>query len=277
MNVPLRDGSHIHLLDIGSPSSDPPFLLLHGFTGSSGAWGRPLLQRLAAERRVIALDLPGHGASAAPAEPRRYAFAAVIADLADVLDALDVPQAVWIGYSMGGRLALGAGLLLRDRVARLVLESASPGLERAADRRARRGTDETLARSIESDGLKAFVERWERQPLFTTQRALPESTRAAIRARRLSNRPEALAACLRGLGAGMQPSLWSALEHVDVPALLVAGSKDEKFVALNGRMEKALPHARLRVVPGAGHAVHLEDPETWLSAVLDFVAGTGGR
>ena len=81
----------------------------------------------------------------------------------------------------------------------------------------------------------------------------------------------ALAACLRGLGTGMQPSLWSALEHISVPTLLIAGHEDPKFVQTNERMLEALPAARLEVVPDAGHTVHLEQPDAWLRAVESFV------
>ena len=272
--VTLRDGLRINVRDLGAPGSDgsaPPLLLLHGFSGSSESWGEPLLERLSVSRRVIAVDLPGHGESDVPVEPGRFAFAAIVADLADLLDVLEVASAVWVGYSMGGRLALGAGLFLPDRVSALVLEGASPGLATEQERTGRRASDELLARRIESSGIGAFVREWEGLPLFATQRKLAPKVRAELRSRRLTNRPKALAACLRGLGTGMQPSLWEALEHVGAPTLLIAGEADQKFVRTNERMIETLPDARLEVVPEAGHAVHLEQPKAWLSAVESFV------
>lgn len=274
MIITLRDGLRINVRDPGAGESDvsaPPLLLVHGFSGSSESWGEPLLERLSVGRRVIAVDLPGHGESDVPAEPGRFAFAAIVADLADLLDVLDVASAVWVGYSMGGRLALGAGLFLPERVSRLVLESASPGLATEQERTERRSSDELLARRIESAEIGAFVREWETLPLFSTQRKLAPQARAELRSRRLTNRPEALAACLRGLGTGMQPSLWEALEHVGAPTLLIAGEEDQKFVGTNERMLNALPDARLEVIPDAGHAVHLEQPGAWLSAVESFV------
>lgn len=271
MIVTLRDGLRLGVREVGSGGSAPPLLLLHGFSGSSESWGEPLLERLSHGRRVIAVDLPGHGESDAPAEPGRFAFAAIVSDLADLLDALEVASAVWVGYSMGGRLALGAGLLLPDRVSRLVLESASPGLATEQQRTERRSSDELLARRIESSGIGEFVREWEELPLFATQRRLTPGVRAEIRSRRMTNRPEALAACLRGLGTGMQPSVWEALEHVAAPTLLIAGEEDRKFVRTNERMLEALPDARLEVIPEAGHAVHLEQPEVWASVVKSFV------
>jgi 2-succinyl-6-hydroxy-2,4-cyclohexadiene-1-carboxylate synthase len=272
--VTLRDGLRINVRDLGARGtggSAPPLLLLHGFSGSSKSWGEPVLQRLSVGRRVIAVDLPGHGKSDVPAEPGRFVFAAIVADLADLLDVLEVASAVWVGYSMGGRLALGAGLFLPDRVSKLVLESASPGLATEQERAERRSSDELLARRIESSEIGAFVREWETLPLFATQRKLAPKVRAELRSRRMTNRPEALAACLRGLGVGMQPSLWEALEHVAAPTLLIAGERDRKFVRTNERMLQALPDARLELISKAGHAVHLEQPEAWLSAVESLV------
>lgn len=271
MIVTLRDGLRIGVRDIGSDGSSPPVLLLHGFSGSSESWGEPLLERLSVGRRLIAVDLPGHGESDVPVDPGRFAFAAIVADLADLLDVLEVASAVWVGYSMGGRLALGAGLFVPDRVSKLVLESASPGLATEVERVERRSSDELLARRIESNEIGAFVSEWEDHPLFATQRRLAPADRAELRRRRMTNRPESLAACLRGLGTGMQPSLWDALEHVAVPTLLIAGQEDQKFARTNERMLEALPDARLEVVPNAGHTVHLEQPEAWVSAVESFV------
>jgi 2-succinyl-6-hydroxy-2,4-cyclohexadiene-1-carboxylate synthase len=69
----------------------------------------------------------------------------------------------------------------------------------------------------------------------------------------------------------MQPSVWEALEHVAAPTLLVAGEEDRRFVRTNELMLEALPDARLEVIPEAGHAVHLEQPEVWASVVESFV------
>ena len=270
MIVTLRDGLRIGVRELGPRDSGPPLLLLHGVSGSSGSWGESLLDRMSAGRRVIAIDLPGHGASDVPAEPGRFAFAAIVSDIVDLLDALDVASAVWIGYSMGGRLALGAGLLFPERVSRLVLESASPGLATEQERVERRRSDELLARHIEVNEIGEFVSKWEDRPLFASQRKLAPEIRAALRTRRMENRPEALAACLRGLGTGMQPSFWEALEHVATPTLLLVGEEDQKFARINERMLELLPDAQLVSIPDAGHAVHLEHPEAWTSAVESF-------
>jgi 2-succinyl-6-hydroxy-2,4-cyclohexadiene-1-carboxylate synthase len=177
-----------------------------------------------------------------------------------------------VGYSMGGRLALGFALTYPERVRRLVLESASPGLETDEERTARRAADEELAKQLEGEGVEAFVDRWEAQPLFASQSALPAEVRTAHRARRLRNDPRSLAAALRGLGTGVLPSYWRALEACEVPTLLLTGEVDMKFVDIAGRMQDRMRNARLVVVPGAGHAVHLERPQAWVEAVVGFLA-----
>jgi 2-succinyl-6-hydroxy-2,4-cyclohexadiene-1-carboxylate synthase len=173
---------------------------------------------------------------------------------------------------MGGRLALGAAVLRRERVAALVLEGASPGLRSAAERAQRRAADDALAAKLEREGLPAFVDHWLAQPLFATQRALGPERLESERRRRLRCDAASLAACLRGLGSGSQPPLWDALEKLGAPALLLSGALDAKFCALAREMAAHLPDARVRELAGCGHAAHLEDPDAWLVAVSRFAA-----
>jgi 2-succinyl-6-hydroxy-2,4-cyclohexadiene-1-carboxylate synthase len=177
---------------------------------------------------------------------------------------------------MGGRFALAYAARNPERVRRLVLESASPGLETGEERAERRTSDEALASFIESEGTEAFVERWEALDLFESQRSLPAETRAAHRARRLLNHPRSLSACLRGLGTAALPSYWGSLPGLRVPVLIVVGGLDRKFAAIGARMAGLLPDARLVEIAGAGHAVHLERPGDWLGAVTGFLSGEEG-
>lgn len=246
-----------------------PILLLHGFTGSADAWGPELTNGLARHHPVLVVDLPGHGRSPPPSE----GMAGLIHRLGVLLDGQNVKRAWWIGYSMGGRIALAAAALAPERVAGLVLEGASPGLETGSAREERRHSDERLARAIESRGMEWFVDRWLSLPLFASQRALPAQVQEANRRRRLENTSVGLAAALRKLGTGSQPSFWPRLPSIGVPALLVTGGLDRKYEALARQMRRALPNARHRSVSEVGHTVHLEAPGRWLEAVLDFVPG----
>lgn len=266
------NGLAYHYVEAGH---GPAVLLLHGFTGSSENW-QPLQAALADGYRVIALDLPGHGQSEAPSNPARYRMAAVAADVGALLDHLQSGPAHLLGYSMGGRLALYLALTEPHRWRSLILESASPGLAAAAARAERRARDEALAAWIEAEGIEAFVDRWEALPLFASQRRLPDRVRRQHRAGRLRNRPEGLANSLRGMGTGVQPSLWAQLAKLSLPALLIAGALDEKFVGIARQMTGLLaarpPHPRLEIVPEAGHTVHLERPAEYASLVRQWLA-----
>jgi pimeloyl-ACP methyl ester carboxylesterase len=87
---------------------------------------------------------------------------------------------------------------------------------------------------------------------------------------------QGLANSLRGLGQGVQPPLVDRLPSVRMPALLLAGALDAKYAALSREMSRAMPDARRVIVPDAGHAVHLERPQAFQYAVLDFLAVAGG-
>lgn len=272
MQIQLRDGVVLRITHRG-PKEGRPVLLLHGFTGSAHAWGEPILQGLAdAGFRVIAPDLPGHGGSDAPKSPSRYRITALLDDLSEVLDRLGVDRIPWVGYSMGGRVALGGAVLRSGRVERLVLESASPGLATVEERAERRRNDEALARRIEEEGLEAFVSHWMDLPLFETQKSLPDSVLEEARARRLAQRPEGLAGSLRGLGTGRQPSFWGRLGDVRCPTLLLTGRRDEKYESLARRCRERMPDALHESVAGVGHTVHLEAPTAWLNVVTRFLA-----
>ncbi len=215
------------------------------------------------------MDLPGHGRWAGDVSGAHFTLAAALDAITDAQGSDPGPV---VGYSMGGRLALAYAMARPERVTRLVLESASPGLATEEERRARRDADEVLARRLEEEGIEPFVRRWEALPLFESQRALPAEVCAAQRSRRLANDPWSLAAALRGLGTGALPSYWDALGELRIPTLLLVGALDTKFVGIARAMADALPDADLVVVPRAGHAVHLERPDAWLSAVLGFLA-----
>ena len=268
LHVTLPDGVRLHVRRAGR---GPTLLLLHGFTGSAATWA-PFLPRLAERHDVVAVDLLGHGASDRPRDPARHAAARVADDLAALLEALGVARAAVLGYSMGGRLALHLALAHPDRVEALVLESASAGIADAAERRARAAADARLADDLERDGIAAFVARWERLPLWASQASLPAAARERLRAQRLANDPAALAASLRGAGAGVTPPVHERLTALRAPTLLVAGALDAKYARLARELAAAIPDAPAVVVPDAGHAVHLERPAEFERAVEEFLS-----
>lgn len=240
-------------LHVETRGSGPRLVLVHGFTQSGRAWG-PVGDALATRYELVALDAPGHGRSAA-----------VSTDLAGGADlmAKTAGAGAWLGYSMGGRYALHVALRHPDLVERLVLVSATAGIDGADERAARRCSDRKLAERVETDGLEPFLRWWLDQPLF---RSLPPAARQLEG--RLGGTAAGLADSLRRAGTGSQEPLWGRLTDLRMPVLVVCGALDTRYEALGRRLTAAIgANATLEVIPGAGHACHLERPDAFLAAV----------
>ena len=261
-------GVNFHVEERGSGQ---PLILLHGFTGSSASW-TAISDKFAGRNRVIAIDLIGHGATSEPADPSRYAFEHALDDLIAIADQICVGRASWLGYSMGGRLALGLALQFPHRVSSLILESATAGIQNDDERHNRAVDDEALARRIEDTGVEAFVDEWERLPMWESQRSLPNESRQLQRDLRLRNRAIGLANSLRGMGQGSQPSYWGRLTEIETRVLLIAGALDRKFAGIAVQMGVRISNATITAVPGAGHAIHLERPGLFADEVNGFLS-----
>jgi 2-succinyl-6-hydroxy-2,4-cyclohexadiene-1-carboxylate synthase len=225
-------------------------VLLHGFSGTHRAWDG-VVARLDQERYMpLALYLPGHGAAADAERPITFPGC-----VSRVLT--QSPERFSLcGYSQGGRVALHVALAAPERVSGLVLVSCSPGIEDAAARAARRRSDRRLAEELEAEPFDDFIERWRSQPLFAGE--APKAAKLAREDQR-RNRPDALAAALRGIGTGEMEPLWDRLAQLRMPVTVLAGARDEKFQALGERMVELMPDARYVVAPG-GHGLPLENP-----------------
>ncbi|SFS41324.1 2-succinyl-6-hydroxy-2,4-cyclohexadiene-1-carboxylate synthase [Marininema halotolerans] len=245
-------------------------LLLHGFTGSGDNWDS-LVPYFTPHFRTIQVDLLGHGRTESPGDSKRYTVEHAVADLAAILDELGEERVHLLGYSMGGRLALSFAMINPDRVGRLILESSSPGLKTKEERNERIARDQALADQIETEGMAPFVERWENLPLFASQQRLPEKIREAIHNQRLENDPKGLANSLRGMGTGKQPSWWESLPQFNIPIMLLVGELDTKFQGIAREMMKWLPKGRMETIPGAGHTIHVEEPQHFGTIVMDFL------
>jgi 2-succinyl-6-hydroxy-2,4-cyclohexadiene-1-carboxylate synthase len=234
-----------------------PLVLVHGFTQTGASWGE--LGRLAGRAHAVcAVDAPGHGDSAG--------VAVGLAEGADrIVDTAG--RAAYLGYSMGARFVLHAALRHPEAVERLILISASAGIDEPAERARRQESDGQLAERVEAEGVDAFVRWWLRGPLWAT---LPEH--AAETGSRLANTAPGLASSLRLAGAGSAPPLWDRLGEVSAPALILAGGLDDAYVARAERLVATLPDARLAIIAGAGHACHLEQPAAVWAAVEPFLA-----
>ncbi len=223
------------------------WLALHGFTGTGKDW-EPVFDG----RPHVAPDLHGHGTGPHPEAP--YRMEDVVLRLAREY----VGRLHLVGYSMGGRVALHLALLVPSRVERLVLFGATPGVDNPRERDKRAASDQLLAEHIETEGVSAFADSWERVPILASQQRIAAEIREPMRARRRLHTPNGLAGALRGYGTGAMPSVWHRLHELTMPVTLVTGSEDPKFTAIARRMATLLPKPEHIVIEGAGHTAHLE-------------------
>lgn len=235
----------------------PRIVLLHGFGQTARCWG-PLAPALARDHEVVRLDLPGHGGSGdvradLPATGRLAAEAG--------------GAGIYLGYSMGARMALHVATEVPDALRALVLVGGTPGIEDDAARSARRDADRARAAHIRAVGVPAFVDEWLALPLFA---GLPPEGRFEDERRR--NTAYGLATSLELAGTGSQRPLWHVLPDIDVPVLVVAGADDAPYAAIATRTAEAIgANARAALVDGAGHSAHLERPAAFTTLLLDWL------
>ncbi|EUJ37043.1 2-succinyl-6-hydroxy-2,4-cyclohexadiene-1-carboxylate synthase [Brochothrix thermosphacta] len=249
-NVKIRSRSY-HLLIEGSDEL-PTILWLHGFTGSSQTFLKTATS-IDGFRHVL-LDLAGHGQTIAT----ECNYAEQLADIIAIMTQLGSEHFNVVGYSMGGRVALGLACEYPEKVTRLVIESSSPGLATAEERAERRHSDQKLAQRLETNGLEAFIDFWEGIPLFESQRILSTTVKEHLRKQRENNTVVGLQESLYGMGTGSQPSYWDKLSDINCPVTCIVGLLDNKYVSIANAMRLNQPSFEIEGVPDAGHAVHIE-------------------
>lgn len=235
------------------------FVLAHGFTQTARSWTtlEPLLAQRIPGLETVAVDLPGHGESTLRADADLWASAAELVAVGG--------PATYVGYSMGGRVALHAAIAHPGEVRALVLIGATAGIVDDDERAERVAADERLAGHIERVGVAAFIDEWLTNPLFA---GLTDAT--AQRPDRLRNTSTGLATSLRSTGTGNQEPLWSRLGEIACPVLILVGERDQKFTTLGRQLVAGLPDASIAVIADAGHSVHLEQPGPTADAIASW-------
>lgn len=259
----IEDGTYAY--DV--VGTGPPIVLLHGFTGTRHTW-QSLVEVLRDTHQVITVDLPGHGQTKTCTE---RSMKQCCNDLQHLITHLGLSEVHLLGYSLGGRTALSFAIYYPEMVTSLILESASPGLEKPKDQEARQKHDHQLAKRLETEGIDAFVNYWEKIPLFETQQTLPQVIKQQIRHERRSQSAHQLACSLRAMGTGAQPSWWKKINDLKMPILLLVGALDAKFVAINHLMAKRMDTSHIHEVENSGHAIHVEQPDKFGKIVKRFL------
>ena len=248
--------------DLGDPNAQP-LLMVHGFTGHRDDF-LSVRDQLAADRRVLILDLRGHGASGRAKSEEEYDFEHVVQDLHGFLDALAIDQVDVLGHSMGGMIALRWVLAFPDRVRSFIAMNtapeATPSMKADGLMKARRlaleegmAVLEEVSRRVAQRSPDPVLERW-------AERYWPRR-----RERFLAMDPLAYGGFAQAMS--QSPSLTTRLHEVRVPALVMVGEFDSDFLEAADLFETGLPNAERVTLTGAGHHPHEENRAAWLSAV----------
>lgn len=242
------DGHRLHTVSSGE--GPPTFLCLHGLVDTFSVWNR-LAGPLAERGRVVRVDQRGHGQSDAPPGP--YSLEDLAGDAAAVLDDLRIDQAILVGHSMGGVVALTAALEHPERVAGLVLLGTTSDVsERVSDEYDR------IARAGEEQGTEGIA------------RAIyGETTR-----RRIEGNARGIAAVTRALGALHRNPLTPKLERIQCPTLVMVGTDDPMGTKASEIIAAKIP-GRIDIIQDMGHWLHVESPETILEAMDRWRRDTG--
>jgi 2-succinyl-6-hydroxy-2,4-cyclohexadiene-1-carboxylate synthase len=248
-------------------STLPPLVLLHGWMGSCGDY-REIVESLRSQYYCIAIDLPGHGKTEVIGGDIGYGFINTAIGIIQLLDSLKIDRCSIAGYSFGGRLALYLALEFPDRFERVMLESASPGLETEIDRQTRIIQDWQIIDRLETDNFADFVRRWYRQPIFSGIEKYPNLS-DLIQDRIENNQPDRLIKSLEYAGLGMQPYLGDRLKNHPNPISLIVGELDLKFVEINRKIERSAPTISLKIIPNCSHNIHFQQPQRWIQNILN--------
>src|SRR3954451_3471477 len=246
-----RDGVNIHYEVHGS---GPTLLLTHGYSSTSAMW-KGQIEALSKHHKLVLWDMRGHGQSGYPEDTAAYSEALTVADMAALLDAVGAEQAIVGGLSLGGYMSLAFYRSHPERVRALLIIDTGPGFKKDDAREAwnRRALDN--------------ADRFDREGLAVLQSLSAE--RASVVHRDASG----LARAARGMLTQRDAGVIETLPHIKVPALVVVGADDTPFLAASDYMAAKIPGAQKVVIPAAGHAANIDQPQAFIDAVLPFLRG----
>ncbi len=270
--VASRDGTKIAVTETGAGR---PIVLLHGLALTHDAW-LPQIRRLRDRYRVIAIDLRGHGDSGPGVEG--YSPTLFADDVAAVLTSLDLHDAVLVGHSLGGtnigQFVVDHSDVARERVGGLIFVGTfAAALIGEGWWRQRFGRIQTTAMaSVMSRRKPSSTPPRGRLVVAMTKRSFGGSADPADVSRLLSigtrTAPSVAAACAV---ANLTYDVFDRLPTVDLPSLVVVGSKDRTAPVRSARrLAAALAQAELVVLDGVGHPVGLQRPDELARLIDEF-------
>ena len=246
-----RDGVKIYYEVHGS---GPSLILTHGYSSTSAMWNEQI-EALSKQHQLILWDMRGHGQSDSPGDPAAYSEALTVADIAALLDEVGAARAIVGGLSLGGYMSLAFYRAHPERVSALLIIDTGPGFKK----------DE--AREVWNERARATADRFDREGLDVLKSASRE--RSTVSHRDASG----LARAARGMLTQRDAKVIEVLPEIKVPSLVVVGADDTPFLAASDYMAAKIPGARKAVIPAAGHAVNIDQPQAFIEAVMPFLDG----
>ncbi len=244
-----RDGVKIYYEVHGS---GPPLILTHGYSSTSAMWNGQI-EALSKQHQLILWDMRGHGQSDYPADPAAYSEALTVADIAALLNEVGAARAIVGGLSLGGYMSLAFYRAHPERVSALLIIDTGPGFKK----------DD--AREVWNGRARATADRFDREGLDVLKSASRE--RSTVSHRDASG----LARAARGMLTQRDARVIEVLPEIKVPSLVVVGADDTPFLAASDYMAAKIPGARKAVIPSAGHAVNIDQPQAFIEAVMPFL------
>jgi pimeloyl-ACP methyl ester carboxylesterase len=230
----------------------PVILLSHGYGSTSQMWlGQ--VEPLSRDHKLVIWDMRGHGQSDYPQDQSLYSETATVADMAALLNTVGVESAIVGGLSLGGYMSLAFHRVHPERVEALLIIDTGPGFRKDESRQA---WNENALRT---------AQRWEEQGLGPLQALTPERRIATHRS------ADGLARAARGMLTQRDAAVMDSLPSIKVPSLIVVGADDTGFLAAADYMAAKIAGAEKVVIPNAGHAANIDQPEAFNAAVMDFL------
>ena len=230
----------------------PALLLSHGYSATSQMW-RGQIDAFSRHYKLITWDMRGHGQSDYPQDQAAYSEDATVDDMAAVLDAVGARDAVIGGLSLGGYMSLAFRLRHPERVRALLIIDTGPGFKNDEARAAWNKHAATFALEFEKNGLESLKAR--------SSEMAESSHRDA----------SGLIKAAKGMLTQRDPGVINSLPTIDLPSLVLVGQEDKPFLAAADYMAAKIPGATKVVIPNAGHAVNIDQPEAFNAAVLAFL------
>ncbi|MBN2731538.1 MAG: 2-succinyl-6-hydroxy-2,4-cyclohexadiene-1-carboxylate synthase [Balneolaceae bacterium] len=269
MKQELQINGVIYAVEVHQNNSSLPWLLmLHGFMGD-GRTFHHLAEGLSEACNPITVDLLGHGESEKIDDANRYNEKHQVADIISIVQQLGVTPVFLYGYSMGGRLAFKTALEAPALVKGLILESTTYGIIDNQERAERRKVDARRAQKIKED-YEGFLSKWEELALFESPIDIDEQLSIQYKKIHLDQDPGAMSASLIGFGTGAMQPIRDNVTGFNKPALVLAGSADEKYIAISCSLGSYFDNVHVCHIK-AGHRIHVDNPNKLIQEINFFI------